>query len=182
MHCGAFALFHKFIYCKPIQPYCQLTPPSPYIITFSFLWWDYLLSLLAAFCVVVVTQLPSRVWLIGTPWTATHQAPLSSTVSQNLLKFMSIESVMPSTISSFAALFSSCLQSFPASGSFPMSLLFASGDQSIGASATVLSVNIQGWFPLGLSGLISLHPKDSQRVFSSTTNRKHQFKYIIQYY
>ena len=135
--------FHKFIYCKPIQPYRQLTPPSPYIITFSFLWWDYLRSPLAAFYVVVI-QLPSRVWLLGTPWTATHQAPLSSTISQNLLKFMPIESVMPSTISSFAALFSSCLQSFPAPGSFPMSLLFTSGGQSIGDSATVLSVNIQG--------------------------------------
>ena len=71
----------------------------------------------------------------------------------------------------------SCLQSFPASGSFPMSLLFASDGQSIGASAlaTVLPMNIQGWFPLGLNGLISLLSKGNSRIFSSTTVRKHQF-------
>ena len=68
-----------------------------------------------------------------------------------------------------------CLQSFPASGSFPMSWLFISGGQSIGTSASVLSMNIQGWFPLGLSGLISLLPKGLSRVFSSTTIQKHQF-------
>ena len=73
------------------------------------------------------------------------QAPLSSIVSQSLLKLMHIESVMPSTVSSSAALFSFCLQSFPASGSFPMSWLFASGGQSVGvsASASVLPMNIQ---------------------------------------
>ena len=61
-----------------------------------------------------------------------------------------------STISSSVVPFSSCLQSFPASGSFPMSQLFASGGQSIGVSASVLPVNIQDWFPRGLTGLISL--------------------------
>ena len=68
-------------------------------------------------------------------------------------------------------------QSFPASGSFPMSRLFASGDQSIGAlaSASVLPMNIQDWFPLGLTGLISLLSKGLWRVFSSTTIQKHQF-------
>ena len=67
--------------------------------------------------------------------------------------------------------FSSCSQFFPALGSFPMSWLFPSGGQSIGASASasVLPMNIQGWFPLGLSGLISLLPKRLSRVFSSTT-------------
>ena len=80
------------------------------------------------------------------------------------------------TISSSAALFF-CLQSFPASGSFPMSQLFASGGQSIGASAlaSVLPMNIQGWFPLELTGLISLQSKGLSRVFSSTTIQKHQF-------
>ena len=73
------------------------------------------------------------------------------------------------TISYSASLFSSCLQSFPASGSFPMSRLFASGGQSIGASASVLSMNIQGWFPLGLTGWISLQTKGLSRVFSNTT-------------
>ena len=76
------------------------------------------------------------------------------------------------TISSSVAPFSSCLLSFPASESFPRSWLFASGSQNIGASASVLSVNIQGWFPLRWTGLISLQSKDSQ-VFSSTT--VHQF-------
>ena len=72
-------------------------------------------------------------------------------------------------------LFSSCLQSFPASGSFLMSWLFASGGQSIGvsASASVLPMNIQDWFPLGLTGLILLS-KGLSRIFSSTV-QKHQF-------
>ena len=79
------------------------------------------------------------------------------------------------TISSSVAPFSSCLQSFPASGSFPMCWLFASGGESIRASASVLPVSIQGWFPLGLTGLISLLSKGLSRVFSSTTVWKHQF-------
>ena len=81
------------------------------------------------------------------------------------------------TISSSAVPFSSCLQSFPASGSFPMSQFFESGDQSIGvsASASVLPMNIQGWFPLGLTALISLLSKGLSRVFSNTTVQKHQF-------
>ena len=72
------------------------------------------------------------------------------------------------TISSSAALFSFCLQSFPASGSFPVSQLFTSGGQSIGASVSVLPMNIQDWFPLRLTGLISLQSKELSRVFSST--------------
>jgi len=73
--------------------------------------------------------------------------------------------------------FSSRLQSFPASGSFPMSQFFTSGGQSIGvsASASVLPMNIQDWFPLGLTGLISLQSKGLSRVFSNTTVQKHQF-------
>ena len=71
----------------------------------------------------------------------------------------------------------SCIQSFPASGSFPMSQLFASGGRSIGvsASASVLSMNIQDWFPLGWTGWISLQPKGLSRVFSNTTVQRHQF-------
>ena len=79
------------------------------------------------------------------------------------------------TISSSSSLFSFCLQSFPASVSFEMSQLFPSGGQSIGASASVLPENIQGWFPLGLAGLISLQSKGISRVFSSTTIWKRQF-------
>ena len=78
------------------------------------------------------------------------------------------------TISSSVTLFSSCPQSFPASGSFPISRLFASGYQSIGASASVLPMNIEGWFPLWLIGLI-LQSKGLSRVFSSTTVWKYQF-------
>ena len=81
------------------------------------------------------------------------------------------------TISSSVVPFSSCLQSFPASGSFPMSQFFTSGGQSIRvwASASVLPMNIQDWFPLGLTGLISLQSKGLSRVFSNTTAQKHQF-------
>ena len=81
------------------------------------------------------------------------------------------------TISSSVVLFSSRLQSFPASGSFPMSQLFTSGGRSIGvsASASVLPMNIQDWFPLGWTGWISLQSKGLSRVFSNTTVQKHQF-------
>ena len=77
------------------------------------------------------------------------------------------------TISSSVTHFS-CHQSFPASGSFPVSWLFASGSQSNGASASVLTMNIQGWFPSGLTGMISLLSKGLSRVFSITTVWKHQ--------
>ena len=81
------------------------------------------------------------------------------------------------TISSSVIPFSSCLQSFPASGSLPMSQLFTPGGQSIvaSASASVLPMNIQDWFPLGWTGLISLQAKGASRVFSKTTVQKHQF-------
>ena len=87
---------------------------------------------------------------------------------------------MPSnhpTILSSVVLFSSCLQSFLASGSFPVSQFFPSGGQSIGAStsASVPPTNIQDWFPLGLTGLISLQSKGLSGVFSSTTVWMHQF-------
>ena len=73
--------------------------------------------------------------------------------------------------------FSSCLQSFLASGSFPVSQFFSLGGQSIGtsASASVFPMNIHDWFPLGLTGLISLQSKGLSRVFSNTTIQKHQF-------
>ena len=78
-------------------------------------------------------------------------------------------------ISSSVILFSSCLQSFPASGSFPMRQFFASGVQSIGASASVLPMNIQDWSPLGWTSWISLQSKGLSRVFSNTTVQKYQF-------
>ena len=79
------------------------------------------------------------------------------------------------TISSSVVPFSSCPQSFPASGPFLMSQFFTSGGQSIGASASGLPLNIQGWFHLGSTGFISLLSKGLSRVFSNTTASKHQF-------
>ena len=80
-----------------------------------------------------------------------------------------------STISSSVTLFSLCLQSFLASGYFQVNQLFTSGGQSIGASASGLPMSFQGWFPLGLIGLISLQSKGLSRVFSSTTVQMYQF-------
>ena len=120
-------------------------------------------------CLVDVPLL-SLVLLFTTPRTAVRQASLSFTISWSLRKLMSNELVMPSNHLILWRLFS-CPQSFPASGSFPVSQLFASGGQNTGASASasVLPVNIQGWFPLGLTGSISLQFKGFSRVFSSTT-------------
>ena len=105
----------------------------------------------------------SCIRLFVIPWTAACQASLSITNSQSLLKLMSVELAMPSNhlISSSVVPFSSHLQSFPASGSSQMSQFFASGGQSIGvsASASVLPMNIQDWFPLGWTGGISLQSK-----------------------
>ena len=124
----------------------------------------------------IVVQLPSCVWLFPKPWTAVHQASLSLTIW-----------VCPSScplnwwchpaVSLSVTLFSFYLQSYSASGSFPVSQLFTSGGWNIGASASasVLPMNIQEWFPLRLSGLISLLSKGLSRVFSSTTVQKHQF-------
>ena len=78
-------------------------------------------------------------------------------------------------ISSSVIPFSSCLQSFPTSGSFPVSQLFALGGKNIGALTLVLPMNIQGWFPLGLTGLISLQSKGLSRILSNTIVQKHQF-------
>ena len=94
-----------------------------------------------------------------------------------LLKLMSTELMIPSNHLILCARLSSCPQSFPGTKSFPMSQPFPSGGQRIGASASasVLPMNIQGWFPLGLTGIISLLSKRLSKVFSSTTIWKHQF-------
>ena len=119
----------------------------------------------------------SRVWLFATPWTAARQASLSTTNSWSPPKPMSIESVSHPTTSSSVVPFSSCPQSFPASGSFQMSQLFISGDQSIGflASTSVLPMNTQDWSPPRWTGWIYLQSKGLSRVFSNTTVQKHQF-------
>ena len=113
------------------------------------------------------------VWLFAIPWTAARQAFLSFTISQSLFKLMSIESVMPFKYPSLSPPFFTCQKSFPASGSFPMSQLFTSGGQSIGASgsASILPMNIQDWFPLGLTGLISLLSKGLSRGFSNARGK-----------
>ena len=101
----------------------------------------------------------SCVWFVMTPWTAAQRASQSFTISKSLLNFMSIELVMPSNHLLL-----------------PMSQPIATGVQNVGASASasVLPMNIQGWFPLGLTGLISLLSNRFSRVFSSTTIWKHQ--------
>ena len=111
------------------------------------------------------------------PWTAARHASLFITNSWSLLELMSIESVMPSNHLILCSPFSFCLQSFSASGSFPVSLFFASGGQSIGvsASAMVFPMNMQDWLPFGLTGWISLQSKGLSRVFSNTTVQRHQF-------
>ena len=120
-------------------------------------------------------QLLSRVWLFVTTWTAAHQASLSITNSWSIPNSFPLSQWCHPTTSSSVVPFSSCLQSFPASGSVQMGQLFASGGQSIRTSASVLPINIQYWYPLGWTGLISLQSKGLSRVFSDTTVQKHQF-------
>ena len=120
-------------------------------------------------------QFLSRVQLFMTPWTAARHASLSVTNSWSLLKLMFIELVMPSNHLILGRPFSSCLQSFLASGSFQMSQLLASGGPSIGVSASklVLPMNPRDW-SLGWTGGI-LQSKGLSRVFTNTTVQKHQF-------
>ena len=117
----------------------------------------------------------SHFWLFLNPWTAAHQDSLSITDYWSFLKLCPSNRWCHPTMSFSVIPFSSCRQSFPASGAFPMSQQFASGGQSIGASASVLLMNIQDWFPLRWTGWISLHAKGLSRVFSNTTVQKHQF-------
>ena len=109
----------------------------------------------------------SHVWLFVTPWTTARQASLSITNSRSALKLMSIESVMSSRHLSLCCPLLLLPQSLLASGSFPMSQLFAWGGQSIrvSASASVLPMKTQEWSPLGWAGWISLQSKGLSRVF-----------------
>ena len=119
----------------------------------------------------------SCVQLFVTLWTAACPASLSITNSWSLPNSCPLSQWCHPTISSSVVPFSSCPQSFPASGSFQMSQLFASGSQSTGVSASrsVLPMNTQDWSPLGWTGWISLQSKGLSRVFSNTTVKKHQF-------
>ena len=122
-------------------------------------------------------HLLSLVQLFATPWTVAHQASLSITNSQSCSNSCPLSWWCHPTISSFVVPFSSCPHSYPAARSFPMNQFFTSDGQSIGASASasVLPVNIQDWFPLGWTGWISLQSKGLSRVFSKNTIQTHQF-------
>ena len=130
---------------------------------FSFLFFFFFACQFSFSCSVMSDSV--------TPWTAARQASLSISNSQSLLKLIPLSQWCHPTISSSDIPFSSCLQCFPASGSFLGSQFFASGGQSIGvsASASGLPMNIQDWFPLRWTGLISLQSKGLSRVFSNTT-------------
>ena len=120
---------------------------------------------------IVVVQSQSHVPLFAIPWTITQQVPLSSSISCSLHKFMSIESVMLSNKSILCCPLLLLRSIFPASGSFPMSWLFATGGQRTGDSALalVLPMNIQDWFPLGLISFLS------KKVFPSTIQKRQFF-------
>ena len=123
-------------------------------------------------------QLLSCVWLLATPWNAAHQAPCPSSTSRACSNSCPSSRWCHPTISSSVIPFPSCLQSFPALGCFLMTQLFTAGCQSItaSASASVLPINIQGWFSLGLANPKELgFVKGLSRVFSNTTAQKHQF-------
>ena len=134
------------------------------------------IKLLSIYSEIVVVQSLSHVQVLATPWNSVRQASLSITNSQSFSNSCPSSQWCHPTISSSVIPFSSCLQPFLASGSFPMSQI-ASAGQSVGASAlaSVLPMNSQGWFPLGLTGLISLQSKGLSGVFSNATVQNHQF-------
>ena len=129
-----------------------------------------------AFKLISSVQSLSHVQLFMTPWTTAQQASLSLTSPRVCPSSCLLCQWCHPVISSSDTLFF-CPQSFPASGTFPMTQLFSSDDQNTGASASawVLPVNIQGWSPLGRTGWISLQAKGLSRVLSNTTVQKHQF-------
>jgi len=136
----------------------------------SCIYWSIDHLVCVCVCVCCCFSVAKSFELSATSCTAAHQASLSFIISLSLLKLMSIESVMPSNHLIF---FPSCPQSFTALLSFSVNQLFTSGGQSIEVSVSVLAVNIQGLFPVGLTGLIRLLPKELSRIFSSTTVQKH---------
>ena len=135
------------------------------------------LCLLPSAFLFVFVQSLSHVQLFATRWTTARQASLSITNARVYPNSCPSSQWCHPTISSSVSPFCSHLQSFPESGSFPVSQLFASGDQSIGVSAStsVLPMNTQDWSPLGQTSWISLLSKGLSRVFSNTTVQKHQF-------
>ena len=126
------------------------------------------------FVVIVVVQLLSCVWLFVTPWTAARQGSLSFTISWSLLKLISTESVMPSISPCHLLLL--LISIFPSirvfSNESPLHIRWLRASASASAA---LPVNLQGYFPLGLTGLISLQSNGLSKVFSSTSVQEHQF-------
>ena len=140
-------------------------------------------SCFSSFLSVSSGQLLSHVQLFVTPWTIACQASMSIINSRACSNSCPLSLWYHPTISSSVIPYSFCPQSFPALGSFPMNQFFSSGDQRIGvsASASVLPVNMQDWFPLEWTGCISLQSKGLSRVFSNTTVQKHQFWRVLSF-
>ena len=134
-----------------------------------------MVSISVTLCIVAVQSL-GHIQLFETQWTAAHQASLSITNSLSLLKLMFTESMMPSNhlIHCYPLLFMPSI--FPSIQDFSneLALPIRWPKYWVSAATSVLPMNIQGWYPLGLTGLISLLPKGLSRIFSSTTFRKHQ--------
>ena len=120
---------------------------------------------------VLTIQLLSRVWLFVAPCIAAHRLPCPSPSRRACSSSCPLSQWCHPTISSSVIHFSSCLQSFPASGSFQMSQFFTSGGQNIEASASVLPMNIQDWFPLESTGLISLQFKGHSGFFQHHSSK-----------
>ena len=161
--------FHSFKYICPVFRAPLIEEKPPFIIMQATLTpYDRRLA-----C-TMIGQLVSCIWLFVTPWTSACEDSLSFTIS--MLRLVSIESVMPSSHLMLCRFLLLPASIFP-SMSFQMSQFFASGSRSFGvsASASVLPMNIQDWFPFRLTGWISLQSKGLSRVFSNTTIQKHQF-------
>ena len=155
-----------------ICKHCSLCfVPHPHFSLPLLIWYVLILQNFSS------VQSLSRVRLFATPWIAARQASLSITISQSLLKLMSIKSVMPSSHLILCRPLLLLPPIPPSIRVFPMSQLFAWGGQSIGVSAlaSVLPMNTQDWSPLRWTGWISLQSKGLSRVFSNTTVQNHQF-------
>ena len=168
--------------CDSPYKYTQIWVVFPYfyqssVMLSKFVWGAKLIFSWGTVISRVVVQPLSHVSPFATPGTTALQASLSFTISRSLLNLMSIELVMPSNHLILCCTLLFLPSIFPSVRVFPNESVFTSGGQSIGAStsASVFAMNIQDWFPLGLTGLISLVSKRLSRVFSSNTIQKHQF-------
>ena len=149
-----------------------------YIVYYIYIVRRYIIrNKILLYTYVVAVQLLSCVQLLAISWTEAHQASMSFTISWSLPKLMSTESVMPSYRLVFCYPLLHLPSIFPSIRVFSNELLFVSGGQSIGvsASSSVLLMNIQDWFPLELIRWISFQSKGLSRVFSNTTVEKHPF-------